>query len=216
MIRINLLPVELRAGNRLPAKVLAVAFGSALCVSAAFGWLGVVWFGDLSAAETRLEQAETTLAERQKKVVYVDQLEANKKDYALRVQTIQDIGRSRRVWSRFLDELIDVVNNNGDTERHLAWFDDIHVKSDPRKGATVSMKTSLQGNEQFRVANFHDDLEAAPFGKEVSRSEPSWELGEDNTRIPSFSLRFPLMLQFEPTVTESGKPAPAPTAPASK
>ena len=35
------------------------------------------------------------------------QLEANRKDYAERVQTIQQIGQSRRLWSKFCDELLD-------------------------------------------------------------------------------------------------------------
>jgi Tfp pilus assembly protein PilN len=218
VIRINLLPAESRAGSRLPAKVLATAFGSALAVSACLGWLGLVYFGDLGAAEAALAAAESKLAERAKKVVYVEQLEANKKDYALRVQTIQDIGKSRRVWSKFLDELIDVVNNNGDTERHLAWFNGITVRNDAKAGAKVEMQCSVQGNEQYRLANFHDDLEAAPFGKEVTRSDPNWDLEEDSVRIPPHSLRFALTLQFKPTVVETKKkPAPAPApAPAGK
>lgn len=212
MIRINLLPAELRRGNRLPAKVLATAFGSALCVSAAVGFLGMLWFGDLAAAEAKLQDAESRLADRTKKVAYVDELEANKKDYAMRVQTIQDIGKSRRIWAKFLDELIDAVNNNGDTERHLAWFDGITVKNDAKGAAKVTMRCSVQGNEQFRLANFHDDLEAAPFGKEITRSEPSWKLDVDNDRVPPQMLQFPLELQFKPTVVEAPKPKPAPKA----
>lgn len=215
MIRINLLPADLRRGTRLPAKVLAVAFGSALAVSASIGWFGLVWFGDLGAAEEKLEITEAKLADRQRKVVYVDQLEANKKDYSTRVQAIQDIGKSRRVWTKFLDELIDTVNNNGDIEKHLAWFGNLTVKSDAKKGATVNMQCSVQGNEQDRLANFHDDLQAAPFGKEVTRSDPQWTLKTDTARVPPTSLIFPLTLQFEPTVKDAPKPRPAaPAAPA--
>jgi Tfp pilus assembly protein PilN len=217
MIRINLLPADLRRGNHLPAKVLGVAFGAALAVSGAIGWFGLVYFGDLGAAETALEQEVAKLAERQKKVTYHEQLDANKKDYALRVATIQDIGRSRRVWSRFLDELIDVVNNNGDTERHLAWFEGISVKSgDAKKGTVVTMPTSVQGKEQERIANLHDDIEGSPFGKLVKKSWPQWKLEEDKGRIPAESLHFKLDLTFEPAVKEQPKPAPKPATPAKK
>jgi Tfp pilus assembly protein PilN len=218
MIRINLLPADLRRGTRLPAKVLAVAFGAALAVSASIGWFGLVWFGDLGNAEHRLEAAVGKLAERQKKLEYVDQLEANKKDYSARVQTIQDIAKSRRVWTKFLDELIDVVNNNGDVERHLVWFDDIVVRNDAKKGATVAMKTSVQGPEQSRLANFDDDLAAAPFGKDVTRSDLSWKLKTDDARVPPQSLFYALQLQFQPTVKEAPKarPAPQPAAAPSK
>jgi hypothetical protein len=214
MIRINLLPADLRRGTRLPAKVLAVAFASALAVSASIGWFGLVWFGDLGAAEGRLEAAESKLADRQKKVSYVDLLDANKKDYGARVQAIQDIGKSRRVWTRFLDELIDVVNNNGDSERHLAWFDSITVKNDPKKGAEVSLQCSLQGAEVDRLANFDDDLRDAPFGKEVTRSDPTYKRAEEPTRVPPESLVFPMKLQFQPTVKEAPKQKPAAPAPA--
>jgi Tfp pilus assembly protein PilN len=214
MIRINLLPADLRRGTRLPAKVLAVAFGAALAVSASIGWFGLVWFGDLGSVEARLEAAVGKLADKQKKLDYVDQLEANKKDYSGRVQTIQDIAKSRRVWTKFLDELIDVVNNNGDVERHLVWFDDITVRNDPKKGATVAMKTSVQGAEQSRLANFDDDLAAAPFGKEVQRSDLGWKLSNEQSRVPPESLRYALQLQFAPTVKEApkAKPAPQPAA----
>ena len=49
MIRINLLPVEMRRGRRLQAKLLVVALASAVAVTAALGWLGMKWFGDLKA-----------------------------------------------------------------------------------------------------------------------------------------------------------------------
>lgn len=212
MIRINLLPADLRRGTRLPAKVLAVAFASALAVSASIGWFGLKWFGELKDAEQLLVVKTGELEDRQRKVLYVDQLEANKADYTNRVQTIQDIGKSRRVWSKFLDELIDVVNNEGDSDKHLAWFDSVIVKGDPVRGATVQLKCAVQGDEQDRLANFHDDVAAAPFGKEVTLSDPNWTLDEDEGRVPPTSLRFDLNLQFPPTVAKppAGAPAKAP------
>ena len=51
MIRINLLPADLRRGNRVPTIVLAAAFVAALAVSGTVGWFGLVYFGDLGNAE---------------------------------------------------------------------------------------------------------------------------------------------------------------------
>ena len=216
MIRINLLPVEQRSGNRVPPKVLAAAFGAALATSAAIGWFGIVYFGDLGAAESQLAAADATLADRLKKVGYYDQLESNKKDYALRVQSIQDIAKSRRVWSKVLDELIDVVNNNGDTDRHVAWFDRIDVKNDPKKGATVTLPSMVQDEDRGRLANFHEDLEASPFGKDLfSKTDPGYKVEEEKNRVPPKSMSFEVQLQFQPTVKEAPKPAPKP-APAPK
>ena len=217
MIRINLLPIELRRGNRLATRVIAAAFGAAVAVSASVGWLGIVYFGDLATAETALQDVEAKLAVKEKRVVYYDQLEANKKDYAARVQTIQDIGKSRRIWSRFLDEVIDVTNNNGDTERHLAWFGAINVKADAKGGATVTLPAAVQDANRDKVANFHEDLEAAPFAADLaSKSDPTWKTEESKIHTPPKSMVFPLMLQFKPTVIEPAK-APAKTpAPAKK
>ena len=144
MIRINLLPAEYRRGNRISPKVLGVAFGSALAVAASIGWFGIVYFGELGQLEREDAAVTGELAQKRVKGTYYDKLEANRQDYTTRVQTIQDIGKSRRLWSKFLDELIDVTNNNGDTERHLAWFSGMTVKGDIKKGPTVSMPASVQ------------------------------------------------------------------------
>lgn len=210
MIRINLLPADLRRGNRIPPKVLAAAFGAAIAASAAVGWFGIVWFGDLGTAERTLTEVEAKLTEREKRVVYHDQLQANRKDYSGRVQTIQDIAKSRRLWSKFCDELIDVVNNNGDTERHLAWFDGMSVKSDLKKGSTVTLPGNVQDADKSRIANFHEDLEAAPFAPELSaKTDPNFRLEVDKVRIPPQSLAFPLSLQFQSTEDKKGaKKAP--------
>lgn len=184
-----------------------------MVASGAIGWFGVVWFGDLGDAETRLEALDRKLSERERRAAYHTQLEANRKDYLERVQTIQEIGKSRRQWCRYLDELIDVVNN-GNTDRHVAWFDSIAVKSDP-KGATMTVPASVQGDESAKVANFHDDLESAPFARELaSKSEPTWRLETQKDRLPAASMVFPLVLQFRPSgaAVTPGNPA-APTNP---
>ncbi|MFT4514292.1 MAG: hypothetical protein ACI89X_001755 [Planctomycetota bacterium] len=209
MIKINLLPADLRRGNRLPPRILAAAFGAALIISAAVGWFGLVYFGTLAEAEQSLVEITAQLDSRGAKVKYHDKLAANQKDYALRVQTIQDIGRSRRVWSQFMDDLIDVVNNNGATERHLAWFDSINVKGDPKMGVKVTLPSNVQGEDKSLMANFHEDIEAAPFAKDLSnKSDPTFELEVDESRIPSVFLKFPMALQFKPIVQPKPKPKP--------
>src|SRR5688572_6105759 len=105
MIRINLLPAELRRGTKLSPKILGAGLAGALAASAAIGWFGMVYFGELAAVESELSDVETQLVEKSRRAAYCDKLEANKQDYQSRVQTIQDIGKSRRLWSKFCDEL---------------------------------------------------------------------------------------------------------------
>ena len=204
MIRINLLPVEFRRGNRISPKLLATAFGSALAVAASIGWFGIVYFGELGRLEREDAAVTDELAQKQKRAQYHDKLESNRADYQKRVQTIQDIGKSRRVWSKFLDEMIDVVNNNGDTERHLAWFDSLQVKTDRKsKGATISLPGQVQG-EMSNVANLHEDISLAPFAKDIlTKSAPSGRVEIDKGRVPPESFRFQLQLQLNPMVVEA-------------
>ena len=202
MIRINLLPVEYRRGNRISPKLLATAFGSALAVAASIGWFGIVYFGELGELERQDVAVTAELAQKKKKGEYYDKLEANRLDYSSRVQTIQDIGRSRRVWSKFVDELVDVVNNNGDAERHLAWFDAMTVRTDQRtRGTQITLPGLVQGNELSKIANLHRDIEAAPFAADIaSKSPPNGKVESDKTRVPPESFRFQLQLNLKPMV----------------
>ena len=206
MIRINLLPAELRRGNRLPPRVIAAGLCAGALVSAALGWFGLVYFGELAAAEHRLAATEGQLRARAAKVAYHGALVSNQKDYAARVQTIQEIGNGRRTWTRFMDDLLNVVSNSGPVERHLAWFDGISVTGDPSTGSVLKMPGNVQGEASDRIANLHDDLAAAAFAEDVERkSDPVWNLEEDEDRVPSSYLRFPMELQFRPTVAKGKK-----------
>jgi Tfp pilus assembly protein PilN len=211
MIRINLLPAEYRRGNRIPPKVLATAFGSALAVAASIGWFGVVYFGELGDLERQDVTVTAELTQKKTKASYYDKLEVNRLDYATRVQTIQDIGKSRRVWSKFMDEMVDVVNNSGDTDRHLAWFDGITVKTDKKnRASTVSLPGAVQGAEMSKVANLHEDVQRAPFYSDVaSKTAPGGKFAEDKSRVPSESFEFQLQMQFKPMVAEPQKKKPA-------
>ncbi len=209
MIRINLLPVEYRRGNRISPKLLATAFGSALAVAGSIGWFGIVYFGELGELERQDVTVTAELAQKKKKGEYYDKLEANRQDYTARVQTIQDIGRSRRVWSKFIDELVDVVNNNGDTERHLSWFESMAVRTDQRtRGATINLPGSVEGGEMAKVANFHQDIESSPlFADVLSKTAPGGKIEIDRTRVPAESFRFQLQLNLKPMVETAPKGA---------
>lgn len=213
MIRINLLPAELRRGNRIAPRVLAAWLVSALVASAALGWLALVYFGDLGQVEADHASITSLLEEKQKRVAYYEKLEANRQDYTNRVQTIQDIGKSRRLWSKFLDELIDVTNNNGDTDRHLAWFESLTVQGDARRGVQVALPGYVQGADFSRVANLHEDIESGPFAHELqSKSNPQGRIEIDKSRMPSEAYKFSLQLNFLPT--SEVKPVVSPPPPA--
>ena len=84
--------------------------------------------------------------------------------------------------------------------------------------STVTLPGNVQEADKSRVANFHEDIEAAPFAKELAtKSDPTFKLETDKVRVPAQSLRFPLVRTFQPTVQDpkakGGKaPTPAPAA----
>src|SRR5262245_45614475 len=116
MIRINLLPEDLRKSERTSFKLFAATMAAVIVVCSGVGWFGLVWFGELARLEEEKVAVEETLRQKKERAAYSDALEAEKKDYEVRSETIQGICRSRMSWTEVLDQLIDVVNNDGNTE----------------------------------------------------------------------------------------------------
>ena len=200
MIRINLLPEEFRRSERTSFKLLAATLAAVIVVCSAFGWFGLVYFGDLGQLEEERHTFEDTLRTKRERATYHDALEVEKKDYEARSETIQNICRSRIAWTEVLDQLIDVVNNDGNTERHMAWFRSMSVRDsgDQKTGPLIGMPGYVQGGHPKKIADFHDDLEHAPFFADVLRkSPPSGSLEIDTKRSPSEALFFGLEWTFK-------------------
>jgi Tfp pilus assembly protein PilN len=221
MIRINLLPSQYRRGQKISTKMVGVSLGSALAVCVAIGWFGLVYFGELGALEQQHAEVAAELQQKATKAAYFDKLENNRKDYLGRVQTVQEIGKSRRLWSKFIDQFIDVINNNGDTDRHFAWFDGLTIGGDARKGNTATLPGHVQGNDNSRIANLHEDIEASEFYRDIAtKSDPGGRHDTNKERVPPDSFFFPLSMQFWPSIDDAKKAAvpakPAPKPPETK
>ena len=84
--------------------------------------------------------------------------------------------------------------------------------------ATVILPGNVQDADKSRLAAFHEDIEAAPFAKDLAnKTDPTFKVQVDKVRIPAQSLAFPLTLTFQPAVKDpkaKGGKAPAPAAPA--
>lgn len=214
MIRINLLPEEFRRAEGSSPKVFAATIGAIIAVSAAFGWFGKVYFGDLAEAEAQHQRVTETLNRKTQGSKYFDDLEKQRKDYSQRVTTIQTIGKSRRLWTEFLDQVIDVTSNNTDLERHLAWFNSVKIRNgnNPKKGPIVTLPGAVQGREITKVSNLHKDLSGAPFFADVaSKSPPTGKVEFDKSKTPEESYGFSLTLEFRPAGDwmKNGGPKPA-------
>jgi Tfp pilus assembly protein PilN len=210
MIRINLLPEEYRPSERTSPKLFAAVLMSVICVCGTFGWFGYVYLGELQQREAERIQLEEQLASKRESVQYHQGLTAERTDFQQRAKTLQEISESRVVWTRVLDELVDVVNNDGDVDRHRAWFDRLNVKDgrDAKVGPSLTMPGSVQGDSLDAVADFNEDVENASFYSFVaSKGLPSARRNEDETRRPAESLSFQLELSFQPPKEWGAAPA---------
>src|SRR5688500_10437610 len=200
MIRINLLPEEYRRAERTSFKLFAGTLAAAMVVCSAFGWFGFVYFGELSSLEEDRHSVEETLKTKKERSSYHDALAAEKKDYESRSETIQDICKSRMSWTEVLDQIIDVVNNDGNTERHMAWFNSMNVRDngDAKYGPQVGMPGFVQSNQFKKVVDSHDDLELAPvFTDALEQGAPSAQVTTNLKRNPPEAVASTLDWKFK-------------------
>lgn len=202
MIGINLLPEAYRRPERTSPKVFATALVGVILVCSSIGWFGVVYFGDFDRIQVEHRSTAETLAGVEKRAKLYDDLVQERKDFSKRADTIKNIAKGRRLWVQFLDELIDIVNNDGNTERHVAWFGSIQVRGsrDGRKGPTIQLPAHVQGNDIRKIANLHDDVERATFFVDMGESSPPAGVKDvDEKLFPPESYAFNWKWQMKPS-----------------
>ncbi len=200
MIRINLLPDEYRRSERTSPRVFGALLLAVVAVCCSVGWFGLVYFGELGELRSKHVAATERLANLTDRVAYCTALSGEKTDFQERAKTIDQINGSRVLWTEVLDQLIDTVNNDGEIDRHFAWFSKIAVK-DGGKGAgpIMSLPAEMQGGDIRRLADFHEDIEHAPFFAFVTAKKmPASKLNISKQKKPPESLAFPLHLGFKP------------------
>jgi hypothetical protein len=134
------------------------------------------------------------------------------------------------LWTKKVDELIDVVNYGDDGLRHYVWFDDLNVQQtagDKRTNSYGELRAAgHSGSPQWdQVAVFLGDIadpEVSEFIKDFTM--PAWPEGtqssKDDELIPSEVWAFPLQVGIrspqERNGTEVAAPAAKPTDQAGK
>ncbi len=201
MIRINLLPEEYRKAERTSPKVFAAMLASVVMVCCSVGWFGYVYVGELGRLEMKVLQDQETLTTLTPQVAYHDALTRETNDFQARFQTIEQISKSRALWTPVMDQLIDTIDNVQDPDRHVAWFSSMQVRDGKgTRGPEVSMPGMVQGDNINRLTYFHDDLERTPFFENVSEvSLPQGTFVKDPKRRPAEAFRTSLKWSFLPT-----------------
>jgi hypothetical protein len=203
MIRINLLPEEYRKKSRTPLKLM-VGLSAAVAVNGALlAYLGWLSLGVAREIDSQRQVLQLELDGLTPQVAYHRALEKEGKQYETRETTLGSITSSRIVWTRKIDELIDVVNRGDEGQRHLVWLDDLNVSQNtsPRNQTHGSVRASgHSGSEKFaQVANFLDDLEGSPFVDDFYEPAPpeGTQTIVDETLVPPVVWAFPLALNLK-------------------
>jgi hypothetical protein len=201
MIRINLLPESYRRAERTSPKVFAAALAGVILVCSSVGWFGMVYFGDLARKTQEHKEVTERLAGVEERAKLFDDLTAEERDFSRRANTIKDIAKGRLLWTRIMDELITIVTNEGNYDRHVAWFSNMNVRGsrDGRKGPAVSLPGKVQGKDMDKVSNLIDDVEAGAFFRDVDGGiAPQGRRSSDMALYPPESYNFTWQIQFVP------------------
>lgn len=173
MTRINLIPADMRRAEATPLRVLIPVVSSILVVvGVTFTW-AFIHFGSLSTSRADLESAKSELAALETSRKYVEALKDELAEFKNREKTVKGIAASRVLWTRKLDQLLDVATNDNDGQDYLLWLDSIEVKQPQLnpglKGPTPGETVRVQGwcfaekNPLENFNTFHRKLRESPF-----------------------------------------------------
>ncbi len=203
MIQVNLLPPEYRKVEGTPvARFVALTLGVFLTATAMSVW-GYVHFGMLAEVQDRRSQKDEELVSLQALATRSQALQTEFKEYQRRRQTIEDVGSSRILWSRKLDQLADLLHNKGNTDRHLVWLGSIRTEGSRKAGSPGALKIAgwSGGEELARLSDFNKDLRQDDefFGDFMFIDPPRGDRVEfGDGRVPKLAWRFDKGIDFAP------------------
>ena len=206
MISVNLLPDEYRRRAKSPVGMIVAIAAAALVNTSLIAYWGYLEFGVSANIETTRSVLQLDLDGLKPQVEYHKKLEKEIQTRSAREQTLAQITKNRVLWTKTLDELLDIVHAGREGIEHFIWFDDIDVKMEDggaRRGNFGELKASgHSGSTEYdQVANFLEDIEDPElsalwqlFGKPAAPEARGNEPDED--LIPSVNWSFPLTIKL--------------------
>ncbi len=144
MIQINLLPPEYRAKSGTPVGRFVAIVAGVVVVASAAGIFAYTHFIELSRVrELRTAREEEALGQERRKKYSLD-LQAEIDMFTKRRTAIQTINRSRTLWSKKLDQLFDIVTNQGGDASYRTWIEKLEV---PPQAVTSKKRAPAAGRK---------------------------------------------------------------------
>lgn len=201
MIKVNLLPPECRKVERTPMLRFATIVAGVVLSASAIGAFLYVHFGMLVNVVSEREKLEDIFATEKAKADQSRALAQEAKEYKARRDEIERIGQERRLWSRKIDELCDIIQNKGDRKRHLVWL--TQFRTLPASRGTpggVYIKGYSGGSEIHRLSDFHLDVVNSEFFRDfasIDNPEGSVVMFPGD-RVPDTAWEFDFNMLFQP------------------
>lgn len=200
MIKVNLLPPEYRKVEGTPVARFVAILAGVFLTAAAMGFWVYIHFGQLAQVRDEHDRVESEVKALKLLAERSEALANEFKEYQKRRDTIEKIGASRVLWSRKLDEVADLIHNDGDTSRHMVWLRNLSAS---RQGAGMRLRFSgLSGGEEWsRISDFHKDLqEDEDFFKDFVRIDAPAGKRKPLTdgRVPAYAVEFDWSLDMAP------------------
>ncbi len=194
MIRIDLLPEELRRAERTSPGLFLATVGLVIVVCCAGFGVGWGYFGLLGSAEADVASAQETFDSRKPRADYSDRLEAEKKDYTARLDHIKDFSDSRILWTKKLDQLASVVDSP-EAGRHTVWLESMTMKMTGGRNMGLNFKGQSESGEVRKVSYFHHDISTGSFFEDFeSISNPTAKVVTDEDFDPAEACEFEFVL----------------------
>lgn len=212
MIRIDLMPGDLRRNERTAPAVFFAAVGLVVffCLSAV--GVAYAWFGVVGKARGDVQIAQEEFDGKKPRADYSDQLDAEKKIYTARLDQIKEFSDSRVLWTKKFDQLWSLVDSPAEEGRHKVWFDQIVVDMESARTPGLNLKGKSETSQGRKFSNFHKDLQSGEFAKEFeSITDPVFNVVEDDEFDPSEACEFDLTIGLKDK-SKDGKKKPAAAA----
>ena len=119
MLKINLLPQEYKTAERTSFGMLLLLMLCTLLSVGSICFAAYLYLGVLNSAESRRNIAQEEFENLSPMAKYADDLLAEKREYMKRSEAIAQIENTRILWTKKIDQLCYVINNEGDTARNV-------------------------------------------------------------------------------------------------
>ncbi len=203
MITINLLPPEYRKVEGTPiARFVATTVGVLVIACAAGAW-GYVHFALLDKARDERTLKEDELKSLKDQAERSQALLREFKEYERRRKTIEQIGASRILWSKKLDELADIIHNKGDVKRHIVWLNSIRTAGGRFPASPASLVIhGWSGGDYDRLSVFNGDIKKnEEFFCDFFAVDPpaGTAVPFDDDLVPNSAFDFTFAMDLKPT-----------------